>query len=109
MARGTVARGKKRVLDLLAELKAAAVRVGYWVREEKLLHDVGYRPRSGGCRLRERRLILLDRDASPAAQLDTLVEILASEPLVDAELSEEARRLIARARRPVSARAGAAA
>jgi hypothetical protein len=54
-------------------------------------------------------LILLDRDASPAAQLDTLVEILASEPLVDAELSEEARRLIARARRPVSARAGAAA
>jgi hypothetical protein len=82
------------LLALLDELKSAATRLGFEVREEKLLREVGYRVRSGGCRVREKHVILLDRGLSPGAQIDILVEELAGRPLEDVYLSPAARRLI---------------
>jgi hypothetical protein len=84
--------GEGAQLALLDELKAAALQLGFEVREEKLLREVGYRVRSGGCRLRDTNLILLDRQATPAAQIDVLVEILATAPLEQVYLSPAARR-----------------
>lgn len=82
---------------LLDELKTVAARLGYEVREEKLLREVGYRVRSGACRVRETQVILLDRGLPPAAQIDILVHELAGQPLDDVYLSPAARRLLERA------------
>ena len=82
---------------LLDELKTVAARLGYEVREEKLLREVGYRVRSGACRVRETQVILLDRGLPPAAQIDILVDELAGQPLDDVYLSPAARRLLERA------------
>ncbi len=84
-------------LAVLEELKAAAVRLGFEVREEKLLREVGYRVRSGSCRVREKHVILLDRGLPASAQVDILVEELAGRPLEDVYLSPAARRLLERA------------
>jgi hypothetical protein len=81
-------------LALLEELKGAATRLGFEVREEKLLREVGYRVRSGSCRVRQTHVILLDRGLSPSAQIDILVDELAGRPLEDVYLSPAARRLI---------------
>jgi len=93
---------------LLEELKAAAVRLGFEVREEKLLREVGYHVRSGSCRLRDANLILLDRQLPAAAQIDVLVDQLCSRPLDDVYLSPAARRLLDRAARQASTRGRAA-
>jgi hypothetical protein len=82
---------------LLDELKALATRLGFQVRQEKLLRDVGYHVRSGSCRVRDLRVILLDRSLPPGAQIDILVEELATEPLDTLYLSPAARRLLERA------------
>lgn len=84
-------------LALLEELKNVASRLGFEVREEKLLREVGYRVRSGSCRVRQARLILLDRGLPTSAQIDILVEELAGRPLDDVYLSPAARRLLERA------------
>lgn len=84
-------------LALLDELKTAATRLGFEVREEKLLREVGYRVRSGSCRVGESQLILLDRDLPVHAQIDILVDELAGRPLDDVYLSPAARRLLERA------------
>ena len=81
-------------LALLEELKTAATRLGFDVREERLLREVGYRVRSGSCRVRETNVILLDRGLPPAAQIDVLVEELAGRPLDEVYLSPAARRLL---------------
>jgi hypothetical protein len=83
-------------LALLEELKNAATRLGFEVREEKLLREVGYRVRSGSCRVHETHVILLDRGLPPSAQIDILVEELAGRPLDDVYLSPAARRLLER-------------
>lgn len=83
-------------LALLDELKNAATRLGFEVREEKLLREVGYRVRSGSCRVGESQLILLDRDLPASAQIDILVDELAGRPLDDVYLSPAARRLLER-------------
>jgi hypothetical protein len=90
-------------LALLEELKGAATRLGFEVREEKLLREVGYRVRSGSCRVREKQVILLDRGLSPSAQIDILVDELAGHPLEDVYLSPAARGLIERAANPSEA------
>lgn len=82
-------RGTKRQAALLEELKEVATQLGFVLREEKLLRDATYHVRSGECRLRDRRMILLDRAAPAAAQLDTLVEILAQASLDGIDLSPE--------------------
>lgn len=84
-------------LALLEELKTAATRLGFEVREEKLLREVGYHVRSGSCRVRETHVILLDRGLAPSAQIDVLVEELAGRPLEDVYLSPAARHLLERA------------
>lgn len=89
---------------LLEELKAAARQVGFDVREEKLLREVGYRVRSGGCRLHDSDLILLDRDAPPAAQIDVLVEVLLAKPTDELFLTPATREFVDR----VAARRGVA-
>jgi len=81
-------------LALLEELKTVATRLGFEVREERLLREVGYRVRSGSCRVRETNVILLDRGLPPAAQIDVLVEELAGRRLDEVYLSPAARRLL---------------
>lgn len=82
--------------SLLDELKAAAKAVGFEVRHEKLLREVGYRVRSGSCRVRGSRLLLLDRALPTSAQIDVLVDELASCSLDDVYLSPAARGLLER-------------
>jgi len=82
---------------LLDELKALAVQLGFAVREEKLLREVGYRVRSGSCRVRDAQVIFLDRGLPPAVQIDILVEELAGRPLEDVYVSPAARSLLDRA------------
>lgn len=94
---GKSAQRADQQLTLLEELKAVATRLGFEVREEKLLREVGYRVRSGSCRVREAHVILLDRGLPATAQIDVLVEELARRPLEDVYLSPAARRLLERA------------
>ena len=56
----------------LNELIGAAKLMNIEVRTEKLLREVGYRARSGSCRVRGKDLILIDRDASISDQIDFL-------------------------------------
>ena len=92
-------RGAGEQLALLEELKTVATHLGFEVREEKLLREVGYRVRSGSCRVREAHVIFLDRGLPPSAQIDILVDELAGRPLDDVYLSPVARRLLDRAAR----------
>jgi hypothetical protein len=78
-------------VELLEELKRAAEKLGLQVREERLLRDVGYRVRSGRCRLREDEIIFLERGLPANAQIDVLVEELAGRSLDDIYLSPAAR------------------
>ena len=84
-------------LALLDELKAAAEKLGLRVREEKLLREVGYRVRSGSCRVGADEVIFLDRELAPGAQIDVLVEELSGRSLESVYLSPAARALIERA------------
>lgn len=61
----------------LHELIGAAKQSNIEVRTEKLLREVGYRARSGRCRVNGRELILIDRDASISDQVDFLATELA--------------------------------
>ena len=94
------ARGAAAQLALLEELKTLATQLGFEVRQERLLREVGYRVRSGSCRVRDTRVILLDRVLPPSAQIDILVEELAGQPRDDIYLSPAARRLLDRAGPP---------
>jgi hypothetical protein len=61
----------------LQELIGAAKQKNIEVRTEKLLREVGYRTRSGRCRVKGKELILLDRDASVSDQIEFLAAALA--------------------------------
>jgi len=84
-------------LALVEELKRAAEKLGLRVREERLLREVGYRVRSGSCRVGDDEIIFLDRDLPVAAQIDVLVDELAARPMDSIYLSPAARALIERA------------
>ncbi len=62
----------KKVESLLQELIQTAKKRNIDVRTEKLLREVGYRARSGHCRLNGKDLIILDRDAPLGDQVDFL-------------------------------------
>jgi hypothetical protein len=94
---GKSARHAAQELALAEELKTVATRMGFEVREEKLLREVGYRVRSGSCRVRETHVILLDRGLPVTAQIDVLVDELAQRSLDEVYLSPAARRLLERA------------
>jgi hypothetical protein len=93
------ARGAAAQLALLDELKELATRLGFEVRQERLLREVGYRVRSGSCRVRGMSVILLDRVLPVAGQIDILVDELAGQPIDDVYLSPAIRRLLERATR----------
>jgi hypothetical protein len=58
------------------ELKELATRLGLRVREEILLREVGYRVRSGLCRVRGEDVLFLDRNLSPGERLEVLLVAL---------------------------------
>ncbi len=92
---------------MLEELKGAARALGFDVREEELLREVGYRARSGACRVGEARVILLDRRASSDDRIDALCAALAAEDLERVFLSPALRaRVGGRATRVVASPAG---
>ena len=80
---------------LVDELTEAAKRLGLEVRRERILREVGYRARGGACRLREKYLIIIERDQPPAEQLEVLVEALRDRgDLEQLYLSPAARRIL---------------
>lgn len=70
-----MAQGKKKNELLLQELIETAKKLNIEVRAERLLREVGYHAQSGRCRLKEKDLIIIDRDAPLRDQ----VEFLAAE------------------------------
>jgi hypothetical protein len=68
---------KHKYESRLNELIEAAKALNIEVRTEKLLREVGYRARSGRCRLNGKELILVDRDAPISDQIDFLSTALA--------------------------------
>ena len=85
---------ESRMLKLVDELCQAAERVGLVVRREKILREIGYRVRGGACRLREKNLVIIDRDMAPAEQLEVLADALRSRDLESLYLSPAARRVV---------------
>jgi len=79
----------------LQELKGAAQTLGFEVREEELLREVGYRPRSGACRVGDTRVILLDRRASSEDRIEALCAVLAGQDLERVFLSPALRARLA--------------
>jgi hypothetical protein len=63
---------KHKYESRLNELIEAAKALNIEVRMERLLREVGYRARSGRCRLNGKELILVDRDAPISDQIDFL-------------------------------------
>jgi hypothetical protein len=74
-----MARSKQNNEARLQELIGAAKQKNIEVRTEKLLREVGYRVRSGRCRVMGQNVILLDRDAPLGDQIDVLASALADE------------------------------
>ena len=72
----------------------AAREVGFDVREEDLLRDVGYRPRSGACRVGEREVILLDKKLSDLERIEVLCTALAGRDLEHVFLSPALRAMV---------------
>jgi hypothetical protein len=85
---------ESRMLRLVDELCEAAERVGLVVRREKILREIGYRVRGGACRLREKNLVIIDRDMAPAEQLEVLADALRSRDLESLYLSPAARQVV---------------
>jgi len=83
-----------RQLRLVDELAEAAQRVGLEVRRERILREVGYRARGGACRLREKDLIIIDRDQPASEQIEVLAEALRHRNLEELYLSPAARRIL---------------
>jgi hypothetical protein len=87
-----------RAAQLVAELEELAKRCGIEVRREKLLREVGYRARSGSCRIREKNLVILDRGLAPTDQIEVLAGVLRECDLEPLYLSPAARRLLSEER-----------
>ncbi|MEA2626740.1 MAG: hypothetical protein QOD06_2785 [Candidatus Binatota bacterium] len=85
---------------MLEELRELAVRLGFRVREERLLREVGYRVRSGVCRVRDEKVIFVDRELEPSSRLEVLIEELSACDLGDVYVSPELRRLLGKEERP---------
>jgi hypothetical protein len=83
-----------RLLGLVDELAEAAKRLGLEVRREKLLREVGYRARGGACRLRQKDLVIIDREQPAAEQIEVLAEAMRGRNLEELYLSPAARRIV---------------
>jgi hypothetical protein len=84
---------------LSEELKELATRLGVQVREEILLREVGYRVRSGLCRVHGEDVIFLDRSLSPEDHVQVLLDGLAGRDLETVYVSPALRRLLEGRRR----------
>ena len=62
----------------MRELIGTAQQLNIEVRTEKLLREVGYKPRSGRCRINGQEVILIDRDAPISEQIEFLASELTS-------------------------------
>ena len=87
---------------MVEELVRVARELGFDVREEELLRDAGYRPRSGVCRVGQRDVILMDRRLSGPERVEVLCSALADRDLEQIFLSPATRALIG-GRSPVAA------
>ncbi len=76
---------------MVEELKRAARELGFEVREEDLLREVGYRARSGTCRVGDREVLILDRSLPAAERLEVLCAALAGRDLEGVFLSPALR------------------
>jgi len=85
---------ESRLLGLVEELSEAAGRVGLEVRRERILREVGYRARGGACRLRDKDLVIIDREQPAAEQLEVLADALRAHDLEALYLSPAARRIV---------------
>jgi hypothetical protein len=81
---------------LCEELKELARRLGITVREETLLREVGYRVRSGLCRVRGEEVIFIDRTLPAAERLQVLLDGLAGRDFETHFLTPALRRLLER-------------
>lgn len=70
-------RVRKKQESVLQDLILTAKGMNIQVRTEKLLREAGYRARSGRCRVRGQEVILIDRDARIADQIEFLAAALA--------------------------------
>ena len=62
--------------NLFRELRSFAAQCGVEVRCEKLPRDVGYRVRSGGCVVRGKKWVIVDRTLPARDRLDLLADEL---------------------------------
>lgn len=83
---------------LAEELKQLAERLGVRVREEVLLREVGYRVRSGACRVRGQDVIFVDRHLGASERVDVLVAALEGRDIEPHYLSPALRQLFERRR-----------
>ena len=83
-----------RIMKIVDELASVAERAGLQVRREKIMREIGYRTRGGACRLRDKDLVIIDRDQPAAEQLEVLAEALRSRDLETLYLSPAARRIV---------------
>jgi hypothetical protein len=79
---------------LCEELKEVAVRLGLRVREEQLLREVGYRVRSGLCRVHGEEVLFVDRTLAPEERVQVLLDGLAGRDIEALYLSPVLRRLL---------------
>ncbi len=84
----------RRTEALCEELKELATRLGVQIREEILLREVGYRVRSGLCRVRGEDVIFLDRSLPPEERVQVLLDGLAGRDVETLYLSPVLRRLL---------------
>jgi len=92
MAKKQPSGGRKGAL--LQELKELAEQLGIRVREEKLLREVGYQVRGGGCRVHGREVVFLDRDLPLPERVEILVDELSQREFDPEALSPALRRLL---------------
>ena len=85
-----MAQSKNRQEVRLQDLIAGAKGMNIEVRTEKLLREAGYRAHSGRCRIKGQDVILIDRYAPIADQIEFLVNAL-SERQKQVETSESAQ------------------
>ena len=79
---------------ILQELKTLAGRLGIRVREEKLLREVGYHVRGGGCRVHGQEMVFLDRDQPLSERVEVLLDELTRREVTDDMLTPSLRRLL---------------
>lgn len=73
MGRGSSA--KESVQDrLFQELRSFAERSGIEVRCEKLARDLGYKVRSGGCTVKGKKWVIVDKTLPAGDRLDLLAD-----------------------------------